>query len=161
MDFNFFYFTWWYSQILHIAIGRNCNVSGLFQAYQAFKLVLLSLNWINWIYLSIFVEIVQMFSQPMRPDHFSDFFFLSNTEMNFGAPIFSNGLTIKSTGFNFLAYSIARYDHLQAILFCPLPTCGESPIGDLRTQSRKNFRDKFFFTKLVEGSSSVVLKDLF
>ena len=68
--------------------------------------------------------------------------------------IFTNDLTIKSTGFNFLAYSIARYDHLQVILF------GESPIGDLRTQSRKNFRDGFFFTKLVEGSSSVVLKDL-
>ena len=134
------------------------NGIAIFQAYQAFKLILLSPNWINWSYLSIFVEIVQIFSQPMRPDHFSDF--LSNTEMNFGAPIFPNGLTIKSTGFNFLAYSIARYDHLQAILFCPLPTCGESPIDDLRTQSRKIFRDGFFFTKLVEGSSSVVLKDL-
>ena len=70
------------------------------------------------------------------------------------------GNIIKSTEFNFLAYSIARYDHLQAILFCPLPTCGESPIDDLRTQSRKIFRDGFFFTKLVEGSSSGVLKDL-
>ena len=37
----------------------------------------------------------------------------------------------------------------------------KSPIDDLRTQSKKIFRDGFFFTKLVEGSSSVVLKDLF
>ena len=60
---------------------------------------------------------------------------------------FPNDLTIKSTGFNFFAYSIARYYHLQAILFCLLPTCGESPIGDLHTQSRKKFQGRLLLYK--------------
>ena len=111
------------------------NRIAIFQAYQAFKFVLLSPNRINGVISRFSSKSFKYFPNPCDPT-ISPIFY--PTQKCILEPlIFPNDLTIKSTGFNFLAYSIARYDHLQAILFCPLPTCGESPIGDLRTQSKK------------------------
>ena len=63
------------------------NGIAIFQAFEASKLVLLSPNRVDWCNPSIFVEIVQLFPQPMRLHHFTDLLF--KTEMWFWSRPFS------------------------------------------------------------------------
>ena len=94
------------------------NGIAIFQAHQASKLVLFGPNWIYCCYLSIFVEIVQIFSQPMRLDHFTDFFYSTQKCVLEPHIFFPNDLTysktIKSIGFILFAYSTATYDHFSS-----------------------------------------------